>query len=263
VNSEKTDSCPNAPFAKVKFSGLATFLFLILLILWHNKETLVENWDSVLSVNFSKFQVAPDLSWDVIKRILIYFVQTLEVALVGTFLGALIALPLALLASDMGGSPMVTRIVRAFLAFVRSIPMIFYCFIISRIFGIGMISGVVAVMIYSLGILSKMFFDEMANLDDTVAHSVMSTGAGRFHVFWYGLLPELLPNFLTFTLLRFEINIREASILGVVGAGGIGMLLYEFVAYQEYGKLWSLILFFFIVVVLIEILCRWTIKLSK
>lgn len=263
MNSVPMKRCPPEPFPKMSFFGLLISLVVVLLILWDKKEELLDNVTSIMAGKYDKYFVAPDFSSEVILLIIEYFIDTIEVALLGTVLGALIALPFSLMASDMGGSPLLTSMVRSFLAFIRAIPLIFYCFIISRCFGLGMLSGIIAVMIYTLGILSKMFFDEIANLDDTIAHSIMSTGAGRFQVFWYGLLPELLPNFLAFTLLRFEINIREASILGVVGAGGIGLLLHRFVSIQNYAKLWTLIIFFFVVIVAIELLCRWTIKATK
>lgn len=254
--------CPPSPFPKLNFIGLSLTLLAVLFILYDNKEEIVRNL-SLVQGNYDKYLVAPDFSVKVIKQITSYFIDTIEIAFLGTLLGAVIALPLSLLASDMGGVAFVTSLARVFLAFVRSIPLIFYGYIITKFFGLGVVSGIIAVMIYSLGILSKQFIDEIANLDDTVAHSVMSTGAGRFQVFWYGLLPELLPNFLAFSLLRFEINIREASILGVVGAGGIGILLMQYGSMPPYNKLWTLIVFFFIVVVAIEILCRWTIKATK
>lgn len=262
MNKNNPLKCPPAPFPKYSFIGIVSTVILLWLILWHQNEALNSNLSSAMG-NYSKFFVWPSFEVDVIEQIAWAFLETIEVALVGTVLGAVIALPLSLLASDMGGSPMVTRMVRAFLAFIRSIPLLFYGFIIVKFCGLGVVSGVVAVMIYSLGILSKQFFDEIANLDETVAHSIMSTGANRFQVFWYGLLPELLPNFMAFSLLRFEINIREASILGMVGAGGIGVLLVQWGQLPPYNKLWSLILFFFVVVVLIEVFCRWTIKVTK
>jgi len=253
--------CPPDPFPKLSFWGSTSIFFLILLILWHQREELPD-WTSI-GGDFKSYIIKPNMSSEVLSEIFWGIIDTVEVAFLGTLFGGVLALPLALLASDMGGSRFVNSIVRTFLAFIRSIPLIFYAYILVNCFGLGMVSGVLAVMIYSLGILSKQFLDEITNLDETVAHSIMSTGASRFQVFWHGLLPELLPNFLTFGLLRFEINIREATILGIVGAGGIGVLLHEYCQLPPYDRLWTLILFIFVVVAAIEVLCRWTVRKIK
>jgi phosphonate transport system permease protein len=254
--------CPDSPFPKTPFFSFLIIGALMLLILYDNQAEVVRVLNKDLA-DLSDYMKAPNFSSDVLSEIFFKFIETIEVALMGTLLGAAISLPLSLLASDMGGSPFVTSIVRSVLAFVRSIPMIFYALILVNITGLGAVTGTVAVMIYSLGILSKQFIDEIANLDDTVAHSIMSTGGGRFQIFWHGLLPELLPNFLSFSLLRFEINIREASVLGLVGAGGVGELLDQYTAGRNYASVWTLILFFLVIVVAIEILCRWTAKVVK
>lgn len=210
----------------------------------------------VLTGTLSNYLVWPDASPTVLKEVGWALLRTLEIAYLGTLIGIFVSVPAALLASDILGTSWISASLRLVLSFIRSIPLIFLGYILVSILGLGSVPGILAMTLYTIGVLSKMLLDEITQLEHNVVHSLRTTGASRGQILVHGILPEIWPAIVSFTLLRFEINVREASILGVVGAGGIGILLRQYGTLPPYDKLWTLVLAVFLVVIVIEWICR-------
>lgn len=147
-------------------------------------------------------------------------------ALIGTLLGALVALPLSFLASkNMMPSRPVQFGTRRFADLLRAFDYLIWALIFVRAFGLGPLAGIMAIAIVETGTFIKLYSEAIENLDRKQIDGVISLGGNWMHRIWFGVLPQVLPMMLSNTLYMFEHNVRSASILGIVGAGGIGFLL--------------------------------------
>ena len=154
--------------------------------------------------------------------------ETILIAYVGTITGALIAFCLGFLASANMAVSRWSRIVsRRFLEFLRTVPEIVFALIFVVSFGLGPLPGVLALTLHTAGALGKLFSEIIENIDFKPVEGVCAAGGSWFHQVRFGAVPQVLSNFTSYTLLRFEINVRGAAVMGFVGAGGIGLYLTE------------------------------------
>lgn len=167
--------------------------------------------------------------------------ETVEISLVGTFLSILLSFPLAFLAarnltknSALGKTAYTAT--RAVFNVSRAFPPYILAIIFVIIVGPGPFAGVLALALHSIGMLGKLFAEAIEDVDAAPVEAVKATGASNFLVVWFGILPQVLPQFLAFSLYRWDMNIRMTIILGIVGAGGIGFLLDQYIKLFQYGK---------------------------
>lgn len=149
-------------------------------------------------------------------------VETVEMAFVGTAIGFALALPLSLAASPVLFGPSVTGPVKVVLAAVRTVPALFWAIVFIVAVGLGPAAGALAVGLYSLGYLGKLLYETYDGVDPEVIEAVRSVGATRSQLARYAVLPESANGILAQLLFMFEYNVRASSIMGFVGAGGIG-----------------------------------------
>jgi len=141
---------------------------------------------------------------------------------------------------------------RRFLEFCRTVPDIVFALIFVLAFGLGPVPGVLAIAIHSMGSLGKLFYEVVENIDRKPVDGAIASGASWMEVVRFAALPQVLPNFTSYTLLRFEINVRQASVLGFVGAGGIGLDLIEAIRKFYYNDVSAILLMLIITVMLID-----------
>jgi len=154
--------------------------------------------------------------------------ETVCMAFLGTFLAVLAAVPLGFLgAKNVIRNPGAHFGVRRFFDFIRGIDTLIWALVFISVVGLGPFAGVMAIAAGDMGMLAKLFAEAIENVDDHQLDGVLSTGANRFQVICFGILPQILPVLLSNALYFFESNTRSATILGVVGAGGIGMQLAD------------------------------------
>jgi phosphonate transport system permease protein len=179
--------------------------------------------------------------------------ETLLMAYVGTFLGAVGAFGLAFLAAaNVAPSPWLRIAVRRVCELCRTVPLLVFALVFVIAFGLGPLGGVLAVLIHTLGALGKQFAEAVENIDMKPVEGVASTGA-RWHVAMrYGALPQVASNFVSYTLLRFEINVRESTVMGFVGAGGIGQDLIEAIRKFYYSDVSAILLLILLTVAIID-----------
>ena len=177
---------------------------------------------------------------------------TVRMAWAGTVIGALLALPLAVLAAQPLSHPLVARPVRALLAGVRTIPSILWALFFVVIVGIGEAAGIFALALYTCGFLGKLFYEAMEAIDADVLDAARATGASRVKVARMVALPESGNALLSHGLFAFEYNVRASSILGLVGAGGIGLYLSDFVNLFQYRRLATALVLLFLTVLLVD-----------
>lgn len=179
--------------------------------------------------------------------------ETLLIAYVGTALGAVGGILLAFLAaSNLSPHPVVRAVTRRYLEFCRTFPNLVFALIFVIAFGLGPLPGVLAIAIHTMGALGKLFFEVIENIDMKPVEGVVASGAAWPTVVRFGAVPQVLSNFVSYTLLRFEINVREASVMGFVGAGGIGQDLIESIRKFYYSDVSAVLLLIIVTVAVID-----------
>jgi phosphonate transport system permease protein len=180
--------------------------------------------------------------------------DTLLIAYLGTLLGAVGAFLLCFAASANLTPQKARRFsARRFLEFCRTVPEIVFALIFVVAFGLGPVPGVLAIMIHTVGALGKLFAEVVENIDMKPVEGAIASGATRWQVIRYAVVPQVLPNFASYALLRFEINVRGASVMGFVGAGGIGQDLIEAIRKFYYSDVSAILLLIIAAVMIIDL----------
>ncbi len=206
-----------------------------------------------IAVNIFKGVFTPDqkLLFSFTKQgVPFLLLETLSIALLGTLIGAVLAVPLAFLAARNVTPRIVNTIIMVLIAAMRTFPAFVYGLMFIRVTGPGAFAGVLTLSVTSIGMTAKLYIEAIEDLDRGILESLDAAGCSTIEKIRHGIIPQLFSNFLSTTIYRFEINVKNASILGLVGAGGIGApLLFAMSAYRwtEVGA----ILFGLIVLVLI------------
>ena len=180
--------------------------------------------------------------------------ETILMAYVGTLTGALFAFALNFVASpNLTQSRVLVFVARRGLEFCRTVPDVVFALIFVVAFGLGPLPGVLAIAIHSAGALGKQFFETTENIDMKPVEGLRSVGASWIQTVRFAALPQVAASFTTFALLRFEINVRGATVLGFVGAGGIGQDLMEAVRKFYYSDVSAILVMIVAVVMVIDI----------
>lgn len=188
---------------------------------------------------------------------LIMLGDTVLMALVGTVVGGALALALCFDASaNLARGPFSFFLARRFLDLLRSVPELVFALIFVFAFGPGPFAGVLAIVLHTGGALGKLFAEVNENVDHGPVQAVEAAGGARLAAIRFGVLPQVLPNHLSYLLLRFEINVRSASVLGVVGAGGIGEELYLVVRQFIYSDISAIVVLILLTVAAVDIGCE-------
>ncbi|MDP1748349.1 MAG: phosphonate ABC transporter, permease protein PhnE [Reyranella sp.] len=181
--------------------------------------------------------------------------ETLLMAYVGTLLGAAGAFGLCFLAAaNVAPSRWLRIAVRRFCELCRTVPGLVFALIFVIAFGLGPMAGVLAVAIHTLGALGKLFAEVVENIDMKPVEGISSTGAAWHVAMRFGALPQTMSNFVSYALLRFEINVRESAVLGFVGAGGIGQDLIEAIRKFYYSDVSAILVLILLTVAVIDML---------
>jgi phosphonate transport system permease protein len=151
--------------------------------------------------------------------------ETLAIAFIATFLGSILSLPFSFLASRNIVGEKIARIGEALLVLVRVFPEIILALIIVKGFGINPLTGVLAIGIHSIGMIGKLFAESIDNMDKAPLEALDAVGANIWVKIRYGILPQVIAEFSSIALYRLDINVRSATVLGIIGAGGIGASL--------------------------------------
>jgi phosphonate ABC transporter permease subunit PhnE len=192
--------------------------------------------------------------WDTkfVPQIIEKLWETLRLALASSFLGAVLALPFTLVASRTLARPIVYKIGRGFLNILRSIPDLILATIFVAAFGIGPLPGFLALLFFSFGVVAKLLCDTVETIDPAPIEAIAAAGGTRLQQALYAVFPQILADFVAYTLYSFEINVRSAAILGFVGAGGIGFILQGQLGRMAYNHVGMIIVATFVVVFLID-----------
>ncbi|RCW73205.1 phosphonate ABC transporter, permease protein PhnE [Saliterribacillus persicus] len=235
-------------------TALVAFLFI-----WSFSAVNIENVEEsgwIIATNILQGIVSPDL--DLLLNItsqgvLYLLVETIAIAFLGTIIGALLAIPLAFFSASNVVPKPVAFITRLLLIFIRTVPALVYGLMFIRVTGPGPFAGVLTIALISIGMLAKLYVDAIEDLDTSILESMTSIGCNTFEKIRYGIVPQLFAIFLSIMIYRFDMNLREASILGLVGAGGIGApLIFAMNAYR-WTEVGSILIGLMVLILLVEL----------
>jgi len=162
--------------------------------------------------------------------------ETLQMAFIGTMIGIAIALPLSMLAARNLNSKWVYGPIRALLAAIRTFPSILWAILFVIMVGLGPFAGILAIIMYTVGFVAKLQYEAIETVDTDPMDAVSSIGVSKSQLIRFVVLPESAPHLLSQILYMFDYNVRQTSILGLVGAGGIGFYIINYIKFFEYGK---------------------------
>jgi phosphonate transport system permease protein len=181
--------------------------------------------------------------------------ETANMAALATLLGTAAALLVAFPAArNIAPSGWTYHATRRFLEALRTVPEIVYALIFVWAFGVGALAGILAIALHSAGANGKLFAEAIENADLRPWEAVRAAGGSWVHGCRFAILPQVLPNILSYALLRFEVNIRSASVIGFVGAGGIGEELYKVISFNYYEEISAIVLLIILAVASVDIL---------
>lgn len=167
------------------------------------------------------------------QGVMYLLIETMAIAFLGTIAGSFLAIPLAFLSASNVVPRPIAWLTRMLLIVIRTVPALVYGLMFIRVTGKGAFAGVLTIALISIGMLAKLFVDAIEELDTSILESMTSIGCSTFEKIRYGILPQLFSIFLSIIIYRFDMNLREASVLGLVGAGGIGApLIFAMNAYR-------------------------------
>ena len=198
----------------------------------------------------------PDLSPAFLAKIGKGALETLAISAIGTLLAAIAGLLLALPAAGRlgGGAKTVTRF---FLNFLRSVPELVWAALMVLAAGLGQFAGTLALALHTSGVLGRLFAESLENAPAEPARALADAGAPASLTFVYGTLPLVLPQFVAYSLYRWEMNIRMATVLGFVGAGGLGQMLYYELSLLHEAQASTVIMAMLALVVLVDAISAW------
>jgi phosphonate transport system permease protein len=192
-------------------------------------------------------------TWGYFPKIWQPLLDTIKMSLFGSILGAICALPLAMLAaSNLAKFKWISALTKFILSILRTLPTLVVALIATFIFGLGTIAGTVAIFLFTIAYVGKLLYEQIENVNMDAYEAMHSMGLTTIQSFRYAILPQILPNYLSTSLFCFEGNVRYAAILGYVGAGGIGLFLNESLGWRNYGNVGMILILLVITVFIIE-----------
>jgi phosphonate transport system permease protein len=182
---------------------------------------------------------------------------TLHIAVWGTVLAVVAAVPLGLLSAHNVAPVWVYQPVRRIMDACRAINEMVFAMLFIVAVGLGPFAGVLALFIHTTGTLAKLFAEAVEAIDPRPVEGIRATGAHKLAEIAYGVIPQVMPLWLSYSLYRFESNVRSASVVGMVGAGGIGVVLYEVIRSFQYAQTCAVLLLLVLTVTLIDVFSAW------
>ncbi len=181
-------------------------------------------WDAPAQIGDMMFRMFP-VSFVQLNPILFALVESINIAVLGTIVAVFLALPIAYLgAQTVTPSKLTLWLARFIIVATRSVDTLIWALVFVAIIGPGPVAGILAIAFRSIGFLSKLLAEAIEEIDWGPVEAMQAAGASRAHVITYAIVPQVVPSFWAITILRWDINIRESTVLGLVGAGGIGLI---------------------------------------
>lgn len=211
----------------------------------------------------------PETAWPLLKTYLVALIETVAIAIWGTLIAFIAAIPMSMFAASntlelmVQGDGMHQRVIRWFgqfaarrmLDFCRGFNEFVMALIFVAVIGLGPYAGVLALAIHTFGILGKVFSEAIEQIEPGQVEAVTASGAGPAQIMAFSVIPQIMPLIVSYTLLRFESNVRSATILGFVGAGGIGFLMFDKINGYLYREVCTMMIIVIVSVTIIDYMC--------
>ena len=238
-----------------RLRAFAVQLLVVMIVVWA-AASLDVHWPFVLDapeqvLDLSGRMLPPD--WTFVDDVIPPMIETINIATLGTILACALSVPVAILAArntTINGATL--WIARVVVVTTRSINELVWAIIFSEVFGPGPLAGVTAIGIRSIGFTAKLIAEGIEEIDPGQVEAVKATGASRGKVLLYGVLPQIMPTIVGVVTFRWDINIRQSSVIGLVGAGGIGITLNSAMNLFNWDQVTVILLAIFIVVMASE-----------
>ncbi len=237
---------------------LSIVVIVILMLVWSSSVVNLENSSGdglKIAKNIFSGILNPDTEFlfSMTKKGVFYLLlETVAIAFLGTIIGAIISIPLSFLASSNIVPKPVAAITKLLIMIIRTIPAIVYGLMFIRITGPGPFAGLMTMSFTSIGMLTKLFSDTILDLNKNILESLEALGCNSFRKIRFGILPQLSANFISTGIYRFDMNLRDATVLGLVGAGGIGSPLMFAINSYRWNQVGSILIGLIILVMIIE-----------
>ena len=216
---------------------------------------ILPNLDINLILENSKTEGSIQYWYFNFKKYAALLYETFNMAVLATLMGFIFALILSFLsAKNITPNIYSYHLVKRILEFLRGVPEIIFAILFVWALGVGPLAGIIAITIHTTGALGKLFSEVHENADLKTCEAIRSHGGNWVSEMRYGIIPKVLPNIISYALLRFEINIRASTVIGFVGAGGIGQELYLVINFNYYEEVSAIILLIILTVITIDIL---------
>ncbi|WP_245732864.1 phosphonate ABC transporter, permease protein PhnE [Salinibacillus kushneri] len=240
---------------KVKFQITIIFAIVFSIYFYSLRETEADflEFFSELNLIFEKLLRMFPPEWSYIQAAIDPLIETIQIAVVATTFSVLICIPMSLLsANTIVKNKYLYQTFRNIMNILRTMPDILLATIFVSFFGIGIVPGILALTIFSLGLLAKLLSETIETIDPRQMEAIRSTGGNIIQVIWYGVVPQVLPNFISYGLYVFELNVRASLVLGFVGAGGIGSIIDTQLNFMQYQKVMAVLILLLVAVIVIE-----------
>lgn len=210
-------------------------------------------WDGLEELGLITGLMFPPTTGGILDLFIRGILETLAMAFLGTFIGSIFAFPLSFLAAkNIISSRFFHFSTRRCFDVLRGVDVMIWALIFVRAFGLGPMAGIMAIAVSDTGTLAKLFSEAIENIDRSQMEGVKAAGGGRVNVVRFGVIPQVLPVMLSFSLYMFESNTRSATILGIVGAGGIGLLLADKIRTHAWDQVSVMIILILVTVYVID-----------
>ena len=197
-------------------------------------------------------------NWSYVSKAFPALMDTIKMSFIGSFIGAVVAVPFAIIASrNIIRSNIVLWLARLVISLLRTIPTIVAALIATYVFGLGTMAGTVAITLFTFTYIAKQLYEIIESVDMGAFEAMESIGSTRIRAFFSAILPQILPSYLSISLYAFEGNVRYASILGYVGAGGLGQIINDNLGWRNYDNVGMILIELFVVVFIIETLSHY------
>lgn len=231
-------SAPPLPTRPVDWFRRVGTIAVVVLVVWSLVDLDIK-WERLVDLPADLWRVAVlmfgDMPWDETGKLVAALWESVSIAWLGTMIASLFAIPLSFLAAEnLVGRP-VSWLTRQVFNVLRAVPEVILAIALIPIFGLTPMAGVLAIAIGSVGTLGKLFYEVAEGIKPGPIEAVDATGAGRVQRLRWGVLPQLLPEYASFVLYRFEVNIRASAVMGLIGAGGIGNDIAQALRFKEFG----------------------------
>ena len=241
-----------------RLKGLAVIGFMLAVVAWSIDGTIIADtdWSRIGGPKgvFSSLGRFLQLDFGVLPHLIVPMIETFMIACLGTLLGCFFSLPVAWLgAANVTPSRLVAYPIGRFLMVLsRSVHEIVWALLFVSAVGLGALPGILAVAMRSVGFISKITAEAIENIDKKPVEAIRAVGGNEFQVMYYGIVPQILPVVLGVVIFEWDINIRRSAVMGLVGAGGLGLLFFRQMNMFNYGGVTMVVLAILVLILIGE-----------